>query len=62
MSNEQDKADDLGAHYFSPQQLEQHDREARNAVLEEAAQCIEISGSRSRVWLAELIRNLKRAS
>lgn len=46
---------------FSPEQLERY-RETRNAVLEEAALCIEASGSKSRGWKAELLRNLKRMS
>jgi hypothetical protein len=47
---------------FGPEQLERYTRETRNAVLEEAALCIEASGSKSRGWQAELLRNLKRMS
>lgn len=45
---------------FMPEKLERYTEMTRNAALEEAALCIESSGSKSRVWQAELLRNLKR--
>jgi hypothetical protein len=44
---------------FNPMALEKFLRETRNAVLEEAAQYIDCSGSRSRQWLSEGVRHLK---